>query len=93
MDKKQIVIAIIRILQNYLEGKSSAKEMIENYDEFMREYFDYESDDQQLVMIDDFQTELALFVEDSEKRKDHRDYYGEEELTKKVKEFLQAIWE
>ena len=92
MEIQNLLIEIKTLLQSYLDKKVSDKELVKQYDKILvRDDIDWDSSNTQLELIDEFQEELALYVEKPEWRKEHRSYFGDLELSQKIKEFLQKI--
>lgn len=88
--KAQILIAEIRtLLQTYLENKISGSELVQHYDSIVvQDEINWDFPDGKLDLIDKFQDELAFYVENPDLRKEHVSYYGDLELTQKVKDIL-----
>jgi hypothetical protein len=90
MKEDEFVKRVIELLESFQRGKISAEPMIREYENLMANECPYEllTESRQLTLIDEFQTELALYVEKPELRAESKQYYGPEELKKKVDEFL-----
>lgn len=91
MTENELISRIIALFSGFLSGQIAAREMIRQFEDMMAEEFDYESESPRMKIIDEFHTELALFVDDPVSRRDSALYYGPEELRLKLELFLSAM--
>ena len=83
---------IISFLQDYLNSKISAKNMISKYENLICEEFPWDTKNPKLHAIDEFHTDLTLYEEDKIERDKHPiDYYGPEQLKTKAQEMLNKL--
>ena len=91
MDEETLVQSILKLLKDFTCRKLSAKEMINQYNDLICEYFPWGTGNAKLRLIEQFQNKLALYVENDEWREEDESYYGPKELDKYVQEFIDYL--
>jgi hypothetical protein len=87
-----VIIEIEALLHAYLENHIKGAELVMRYDHLViQESIDWNAPDPIIKLIDNFQGELSLYVENPEWRKEHNSYYGDEILSRKVKIYLSDL--
>jgi hypothetical protein len=92
MTQKEVINVIQIILEKYLEGKVTGSEMVHRYNDIIvRDAFSEDFDNHIMDVLDEFQDDISMYVENPEWRKEHAGYYGNEELNVKAREFFIKI--
>jgi hypothetical protein len=65
--------------------------MIDEYNNLIVNHLDYDSNDKELNALDEYQNELAFYVDNPEWRKEDVSYYGPEILKEKVGAFIKQL--
>ena len=93
MEDTDFILMIIDLLDEYIQGRISARIMIAKYDELIRNHFPWDTKNKKMKSIERFQDKLALFVENGDSRKEDENYFGVLELNNYVSEFLKSLKE
>jgi hypothetical protein len=91
MKEEEIISLITNVLSSFVDGKIDANKMISEYNIIIRDYFPWGTDNEKLKIIEQFQNQLAFFVENPQWRKEDKNYYGPAELNDKVRSFLSIL--
>ena len=74
----------------YLNGRISGREVVRNIDDLMEDQLPDDLPDSVLNALHSFHDDLALYVEDETERNKEAAYYGPEELSSKLRLFLET---
>jgi hypothetical protein len=91
MSEPMLVIKVSHLLQEFLSGEIPATTMIKEYDDLLNEAHEEMNGDRRFAAIDGFQTELSLYVENPDWRRQSKLYYGDDALREKVNGFLTLL--
>lgn len=94
MMRQQFLGSIEAALDAFLAGASTGKRLVQRIDTLMTDELPDELPEALMVVLNRFQDELGLYVEDEHLRKEHPAYFGPGELNRKaiaMKKTLQAI--
>ena len=84
MTPETFVCAIQSALDDYLAGATGGKAFVRRIDALMADELPDGLSDTLLTMLNDFQNDLALYVEDQSQRNEHPAYFGSDVLTRKA---------
>lgn len=91
MESQEFLQRILRVSEQFLQGKVRGKAVVREVNDLIGDHTPDEILEELMEIIDEFQYELAFYVEDEEMRKQYEGYYGPEELKEKVEEYYPKL--
>jgi hypothetical protein len=91
MTIEEIIHKIQSILDAYIAGSIRGKQCVKYMDALIADELPDDLPDTLLNLLNEFQDDLSLYVEDQQQRSEHSAYYGPEVLLQKVKAFKDKL--